>query len=71
MVNNLLPLIGINLIFGTPGDDILIGTGIQDRIFGLAGDDILLGLLSDDFLIGGPGNGHAKWWRWQRHCRLY
>ena len=42
-------------ITGTPGDDILIGTGAADRITALAGHDELLGQGGDDILDGGEG----------------
>ena len=50
-----LNLFGRNYIYGTEGDDILIGANNSDWIFGLGGDDILIGLLNDDQLNGGEG----------------
>jgi len=45
-----------NVIFGTDGDDVLIGTNANDIIFGGAGDDKLDGGHGADILVGGPGN---------------
>jgi Ca2+-binding RTX toxin-like protein len=41
---------------GTPGNDVLTGSGYADRISGGAGDDTLIGRLGGDILDGGPGN---------------
>lgn len=46
----------IHVIFGTPGNDILIGKATHDYIFGFAGNDLLLGVGGNDFLFGGTGN---------------
>jgi Ca2+-binding RTX toxin-like protein len=46
----------IHVIFGTAGNDILIGKATHDYIFGLAGNDVLLGQGGNDFLFGGQGN---------------
>ena len=56
--DTLLPfnVFGRNYIYGTEGDDILIGANNSDWIYGLGGDDILIGLLNDDQLNGGEGN---------------
>lgn len=43
-------------ISGTPGNDVLIGTGGDDRIIGGAGNDTINGMGGDDFLYGGEGN---------------
>jgi choice-of-anchor C domain-containing protein len=42
-------------VFGTAGNDFLVGTPDADDISGLAGDDILSGGAGDDVLRGGPG----------------
>ena len=42
-------------IFGTPGNNILNGTGFADVILGFEGNDTLNGLAGDDFLDGGTG----------------
>ncbi|MBX9661274.1 MAG: hypothetical protein K2X00_22185, partial [Nitrospiraceae bacterium] len=42
-------------IDGTNGDDVLIGTGVEDRIDGKDGDDSIQGLGGDDTITGGPG----------------
>jgi Ca2+-binding RTX toxin-like protein len=46
----------INVISGTIGDDILVGTPQTDVIDGDAGRDILLGNSSGDALGGGTGS---------------
>ncbi len=50
-------------IFGTSGNDTLIGTQFADRIFGRAGNDRLDGFAGDDSLDGGSGrdtlNGYS------------
>ena len=43
-------------IFGSFGDDYLLGTGDPDRIFGLGGNDTLDGLGGADELFGGEGD---------------
>ena len=47
---------GYNVIVGTGGDDVLVGTAGRDCIVGLGGDDVLEGRQQDDLLIGGRGN---------------
>jgi VCBS repeat-containing protein len=42
--------------YGTTGNDLLIGSGLDDVIYGDAGDDMLVGYNGDDRLIGGLGN---------------
>ena len=45
-------------IFGTPGNDALVGTDGADQIFGLGGTDVLIGGEGDDSLsAGAPGAG--------------
>ncbi len=46
----------INIIDGTPDNDLLVGTPGSDRINGFDGNDLLLGRDSDDILNGGSGN---------------
>jgi Ca2+-binding RTX toxin-like protein len=46
----------IHVIFGTPGNDVLIGKATHDFIFGLHGNDIILGQGGNDSLFGGTGN---------------
>ncbi len=46
----------INIIDGTSGNDLLIGTHRSDRISGFNGNDLLTGRDSDDILDGGAGN---------------
>lgn len=43
-------------IFGTLGDDFLIGTPFGDIIYGLAGDDLIYGREGDDVIHGGAGD---------------
>ena len=43
-------------LIGTPGPDILVGTGLRNTLSGRAGADCLFGLAGDDKLIGGTGN---------------
>ena len=43
-------------LIGTPGPDILVGTGLRNTLSGRAGADCLFGLGDDDKLIGGTGN---------------
>jgi hypothetical protein len=55
---------GLNVISGTPRDDVLVGTPGPDLILGWGGDDVidgkggndcLYGYTGDDLLIGGTG----------------
>ncbi len=59
------PTDGDDVIFGTPGadvidagagNDIVIGLAGDDTIFGGEGDDLIYGGDGDDWLEGGPGN---------------
>ncbi len=43
-------------ITGTPGNDVLVGTGRADGICGLGGNDVIRGLGGNDRLYGGAGN---------------
>ena len=43
-------------IYGTPGDDVLMGTADEDVIVGLGGNDIIDGGDDGDLICGGPGN---------------
>src|SRR5690606_22884628 len=51
---------GTNVIYGTPGDDILDFSNTLlkniNRIEGLAGNDLIKGSQGDDVIYGGPGN---------------
>ncbi|WP_455273620.1 peroxidase family protein [Rhizobium herbae] len=52
----------LNIIVGTPGNDVpLNGTAQDDLILGLAGNDTLNGLAGNDILIGGPGGDNATY----------
>jgi Ca2+-binding RTX toxin-like protein len=44
-----------NVIVGTPGNDVLIGTNKTDLIVGLPGNDVLVGGRKADALAGGWG----------------
>jgi Ca2+-binding RTX toxin-like protein len=50
------PLLSLNLITGTGGNDRIIGSEDDDIIFGLAGNDQLEGRGGDDIVFGGRGN---------------
>ena len=41
---------------GTPGDDVVLGTGSGDVVDGGAGNDTICGLGGGDTLVGGPGD---------------
>jgi len=43
------------IIKGTSGDDLLVGSKFPDKIYGKAGDDRLYGEEGNDLLSGGPG----------------
>ena len=43
-------------IYGTPGDDVLVGTADVDHIEGFGGNDTLIGEGGQDFLTGGAGD---------------
>lgn len=47
---------GMNIILGTPRDDVLVGTTGDDCILGLAGNDVIRGGDGNDVLVGGAGN---------------
>ncbi len=50
----------LNIVVGTPGNDVALnGTAQDDLILGLAGADTLNGLAGNDILVGGPGSGTA------------
>ncbi|MFM6366801.1 MAG: hypothetical protein ACKPGN_00980, partial [Dolichospermum sp.] len=44
------------VIYGTNGNDYLVGTPTNDTIYGLNGNDTLIGGLGADTLYGGDGN---------------
>ena len=43
-------------LFGTPGDDVILGTAAGETIYGLGGKDLICGGGGDDRLNGGAGN---------------
>lgn len=49
-------IVGMGLIKGTPGDDVIVGSMYVDRIFGFGGNDIICGLGGNDFINGGGGD---------------
>jgi predicted extracellular nuclease len=46
----------VGQLWGTCGDDIIVGTAGNESIFGLQGDDIICGLAGNDILRGLRGN---------------
>ena len=44
----------LNIIVGTPNNDVLNGTAEADLMLGLGGNDVLNGGAGDDILVGGP-----------------
>ena len=60
---------GVQYYYGTPGDDVIVGTGAKegflggggnDRICGGGGDDYLDGASGTDRLFGGFGSDHLS-----------
>src|SRR5215212_7490532 len=47
---------GAGSCWGTPGDDVMIGTPDSNGRHGLGGDDLIRGLGGNDFLTGDVGN---------------
>jgi len=47
---------GFRSLFGTAGNDVLLGSNTRDCLSGLDGNDTVAGLLGDDTLLGGAGN---------------
>ncbi len=59
----------IEVVFGTIGNDVLVGDRSSETLFGLGGDDVLfgnrgndtlLGFDGGDLMVGGPGNDTAR-----------
>jgi Ca2+-binding RTX toxin-like protein len=59
----------IEVLFGTNGNDVLVGDRSAETLFGLTGDDVLfgnggndtlLGFDGADLFVGGPGNDTAR-----------
>ncbi|MGC5198209.1 hypothetical protein [Aphanothece microscopica] len=50
-----LPIGSRNAIYGTNGDDLLVGTPAADDIYGFTGNDTFRGVGNDDFVVGGDG----------------
>ena len=56
LISRLTGLSGVDLLTsdeGTDGNDVLVGSIVDDEINGAAGDDILEGRLGEDTLNGG------------------
>ncbi|WP_146348525.1 calcium-binding protein [Phaeobacter marinintestinus] len=49
-------IVRLEIIDITPGDDVIIGRGVDDFIFGYAGNDVLVGGHGNDTLDGGEGS---------------
>ncbi|PIG95170.1 FG-GAP repeat protein [Gloeocapsopsis sp. IPPAS B-1203] len=47
---------GFRSLFGTAGNDVLLGSNTRDCLSGLDGNDTVAGGLGDDTLLGGAGN---------------
>ncbi|WP_418320493.1 calcium-binding protein [Piscinibacter sakaiensis] len=47
-------------IYGTAGNDYLVGDSTDNRIHGLAGDDTIFGGSGNDSIDGGPGNDEMR-----------
>lgn len=47
---------GTAVVYGTNGDDVIVGTGGAEHIFGLGGNDTICGNGGADTLYGGNGN---------------
>jgi len=47
---------GSSEIVGTPGNDVIVGSGGSDEIRGLGGDDLICGRGGSDTIDGGTGN---------------
>ena len=43
-------------LFGTDGDDVILGTMLDDEIYAGGGNDVVCGLDGRDYIEGGPGN---------------
>jgi predicted ribosomally synthesized peptide with SipW-like signal peptide len=44
------------VVYGTEGDDVIIGLGRRQVLMGLGGDDVIVGGLSGDCVVGGDGD---------------
>ncbi|MCA9251707.1 MAG: PEP-CTERM sorting domain-containing protein [Phycisphaerales bacterium] len=51
---------GVNVLVGTPGNDLITGGNNLDLIIGGPGDDRLLGLGGNDLIFGGGGNNEIR-----------
>jgi Ca2+-binding RTX toxin-like protein len=47
---------GVEVLYGSPGDDLLAGTGIDIKLYGRAGNDTLIGGAGHDSLFGEGGD---------------
>src|SRR3954471_11900202 len=55
-VSGLVGTSGDDIIYGTPGDDVIDAGDGNDFVCGLGGNDTINGGDGDDFLLGGLGN---------------
>ena len=49
----------LNIIVGTPANDVLTGTDQDDLMLGLGGNDVLNGGAGNDILVGGPNSASS------------
>ena len=64
----------LNIIVGTPNNDVLNGTAQDDLMLGLGGNDVLNGGDGNDILVGGPnavGERHVHVHRQLRRTASY
>ncbi|MFN3557878.1 MAG: M10 family metallopeptidase C-terminal domain-containing protein [Brevundimonas sp.] len=47
---------GIQLINGTPNNDVVSGTDADDQMYGYGGDDVVIGNAGNDIITAGAGN---------------
>ncbi len=53
-------------LLGGDGNDVVIGSSMDDELDGGLGNDRLFGLAGDDLMTGGAGNDSLVGRRWQR-----
>ncbi|MFI5121888.1 MAG: PQQ-dependent sugar dehydrogenase [Vicinamibacteria bacterium] len=56
-------------LLGSPGDDVIVADGRENRIQAGRGDDIVCGLAGRDVLKGGPGDDRLRGGRGDDRCR--
>lgn len=62
-------LVDVESVYGTLGDDTLLGDAQANKLVGLNGDDHLIGRSGDDLLAGGRGTDFADGGTGRDHCR--